>query len=304
MERGFYKENNEQWYYANNKISGPNYELDINLKDAWSYPVDGWVYYETAPQGYLDYMQSLDDGLGDDFFDSIGDGNYYKIYDYLSMDTISQKNVRNKYITPHSLDYKKDVNTKLHPEYIFDELGFLVECNYYTDLSVSIDYNGFTVFNYSNQILKYVAVYELHDTGHVKKRTVTRSWYLKDGTISNNAKVTEKFYDGIRARDEGKRRRRNLINKLIIETVGLIILTSADLSGILEAESDAMPFMKDISSGISDYYEYGNKKDSQKSNVLLVEKVLNSTYSRLDNFVPKTNDKVTIRDYIVSKINI
>jgi putative N-acetylmannosamine-6-phosphate epimerase len=106
------------------------------------------------------------------------------------------------------------------------------------------------------------------------------------------------------AREEGKRRRQNLINKLIIQTVGLIIMTSNDLSNVSDAETDAMEFMKYVSSGISDYYEYGSKKDSQGNNCKLIQDVMSSTYTRLDNFVPGTNNTVTIRQFIISKLDV
>lgn len=232
------------------------------------------------------------------------DNNYFKLYNFLSEDIIQQKDINNYFITPKSIDYKKDIDGRLHPKYTFDQYGWLIKCVYYENLSISQDEQGFTQYNYSNPVLEVDAVYVMKPDGYVGSRTITRKWYKLDGTLDPDAKITEKFYEPMLARDAGKRRRRNIINNLMIETVGLFIMTSGDLSDVPTAETDAIPFLKEISSGISDYYEYGSKQDTQGNNFLLKDQIINSTYPRLGNFVPGTNDTVTIRQYILSKISI
>jgi len=230
--------------------------------------------------------------------------NYFKIYDLISEDVYSYKNITDKNITPKSIDYKKELDGRLHPEYIFDNHGWLIECNYYRNLNIWLNAQGFTQYDYSDPILKYEAIYQIKDDGYVGSRTVTRRWYKLDGTLDPDSKVTVKYYEPMAAREEGKRRRQNLINKLIIQTVGLIIMTSNDLLNVSDAETDAMEFMKYVSSGISDYYEYGSKKDSQGNNCKLIQDVMSSTYTRLDNFVPGTSNTVTIRQFIISKLDV
>ena len=228
--------------------------------------------------------------------------NYYKIYNYTTDDSI--ENVRDYKIPPHGLNYKTGVSTRLHPDYEFNELGFLVKCTYYSDMSSYLDSNGFTQFEFENPILEYTADYELHDNGYAKKRIVERKWYKMDGSISDETKLSEKYYTGITARDEGKRRRRNLINGVLVDTVGLFIMTEETLSTVIEAETHAIPFMKEVAPGISDYYEYGNRKDSMDNPCLLIQIVTDSTYSLLDNYVPGTYDTVTIRNFIISRLDV
>jgi hypothetical protein len=201
-------------------------------------------------------------------------------------------------------DYKKELDGRLHPEYIFDSIGWLIECNYYRNLNIWQDTQGFTQYEYSDPILKYEASYQMKDDGYVGSRTITRRWYRLDGTLDTDSKVSVKYYEPMSAREESKRRRQNLINKLIIQTVGLIIMTSNDLDNVTDAETDAMEFMKYVAPGISEYYEYGNKKDAQNNPVKLVQLVMDSDYSRLDNFVPGTNNTVTIRQFIISNLDI
>lgn len=232
------------------------------------------------------------------------DNNYFKIYNLLSIDVVEMRNITNPFLTPKSIDYKHDIDGRLHPKYVFDNHGWLIECEYFENLEISQNQLGFTQYDYSNPILKYSASYSMKDDGYVGSRTVTRRWYRLDGTLDVDAKITQKFYEPMAARAEGRQRRTNLINNLIIQAVGLIIMTSEDLNNVLDAESDAIPFMREVAAGISDYYEYGTKLDPQGNPCKLIQDVSNSSYVRLNNFVPNTNNTVTIREFIISKLNI
>lgn len=232
------------------------------------------------------------------------DNNYFRIYNLLSRDYIETNNISNPFLTPKSIDYKKAVDGNLHPKYIFDNHGWLVECIYYRDLSIWQNQLGFTQYDYSYPVLHYTANYTIKDDGYVGSRIVTRKWYKLDGTLDDDAKITEKFYEPMNARNEGKRRRTTLINLIIIQTVGLFIMTSPDLNNVTEAEEDAIPFMREVANGISEYYEYGTKRDNQGNPCKLIQDVMNSQYSRLNNFVPGTNNTVTIRQFIISKLDV
>jgi hypothetical protein len=50
---GFYKESEDGWMYAPHFVEAPNYILLIEYKDTYSYPVDGWYWFENAPSEYL-----------------------------------------------------------------------------------------------------------------------------------------------------------------------------------------------------------------------------------------------------------
>lgn len=231
------------------------------------------------------------------------DNDYFVLYNHLSEDVLSIKNISKEHfsITPKSIDYKKDV-VRLHPEYIFDNAGFLRKCTYYENLNITYDSFSFSVFNFSNPVLKYESDYLVGDDDYVKSRTVTRSWYLMSGTFSTDVKTSYKIYEPLVSRDEGRRRRKNLINRLIIDTVGLFIITSPDLNNVMDAEEDAIPFMKEIGNGISEYYEYGSKRGIDGQPCHLMQAVAGSTFSRLDNFVPGTGDTVTLRMFLLSRL--
>lgn len=229
--------------------------------------------------------------------------NHYKIYDFLSDDTFERVGSINPKMTPKSIDYKKELQVRLHPELKFDKFGFMTGCTYYENLTISYDAYGFTVFTYDNPILNYDADYTFADNGYVSTRTIKRNWYMMDGTLSDDSKTTFKIYPLMVARDEARRRRKNLINDLLIKAVGLFIMTSPDLDDVNEAEADAMPLLKEINSAISAYYEYGTKEDAEGNPCELIQAIAVNTYARLDNFVPGTSNTVTIRMFIMGGLN-
>ena len=49
MEDGFYKFEDDNWQYAPNFVYGPGYELLRENKDTYSYPVEGWSWYNNSP---------------------------------------------------------------------------------------------------------------------------------------------------------------------------------------------------------------------------------------------------------------
>lgn len=47
---GFYKQNEEgEWMYAPNFVYAPDYTLLKEEKDTYTYPVDGWTWYDEQP---------------------------------------------------------------------------------------------------------------------------------------------------------------------------------------------------------------------------------------------------------------
>jgi hypothetical protein len=46
---GFYKYDEEQWFYAPNAVYAPTYTLLREFKDTYNYPVDGWNWYDEVP---------------------------------------------------------------------------------------------------------------------------------------------------------------------------------------------------------------------------------------------------------------
>lgn len=46
---GFYKFEDDNWLYAPNFVYGPNFELLREKKDSYTYPVEGWSWYDESP---------------------------------------------------------------------------------------------------------------------------------------------------------------------------------------------------------------------------------------------------------------
>jgi hypothetical protein len=48
---GFYKLNEiSEWLFAPNFVYAPTYTLLKEDKDTYTYPVDGWTWYDTEPE--------------------------------------------------------------------------------------------------------------------------------------------------------------------------------------------------------------------------------------------------------------
>ena len=45
---GFYKLEDDNWQYAPNFVDAPNYQLFKENKDSYTYPVDGWTWYDES----------------------------------------------------------------------------------------------------------------------------------------------------------------------------------------------------------------------------------------------------------------
>lgn len=225
--------------------------------------------------------------------------NHFRIYHHLSPDARSKWGSDFK-ITPKSIDYKKDLSKSLNPQYIFDQYGFLVQTIYYENVEL-VQGPITPILNYSVPVLKVDIQYFRDTLGYVTHRIVTRSWTLIDGTYSSDTKITTKYYDKLNARTEGRRRRLNLVSNIILETVGLIVMTSPDLNTFEEAEQEGRGILKELGNSISLYYESGAGTDNENQ-CPLIQDIQNSTYIRFDNVI-STSPYLTIRDYIIMKLN-
>jgi hypothetical protein len=52
---GFYKfdEGQQLWFFGPNKVINENYVLERELHETYTYPVDGWSWYDQAPESYI-----------------------------------------------------------------------------------------------------------------------------------------------------------------------------------------------------------------------------------------------------------
>jgi hypothetical protein len=57
---GFYKQLETEWWYAPNFVYHKDYTLERNGNRE---PIDGWQWYDEAPEEYIDYINSLDNEL-------------------------------------------------------------------------------------------------------------------------------------------------------------------------------------------------------------------------------------------------
>ncbi len=215
---------------------------------------------------------------------------YFKIYQIMA-ESAKKSNV-NWLLPPHSLDYKKDV-ARLYSEKKFDEKGELVGVIYYRKYDIV---DGEVVFY--DPYVKYEANYFYNEVGYTVKRTVNRYWMTNKGNWLG-LKVTDKFYNPIESREASIRRRKNLINNLLLETVYMIFLTEG-LENLGEAELVALPFFQGLGDELNFYYEVGNKsKEGEKFPMYI--SIAESTDSWLDN--PINAEGVTIRQNILHKID-
>lgn len=226
---------------------------------------------------------------------------YYKIYDYINDDNKSK--FRDWTKAPHSLDYKIGLNIKLQPDYKYDKLGNVVDVIYY----LNVTSNEYGQLVYSDPILKYKATYFYNQNdGYVTHRTVERDWILTNGEWSNNKKTTTKYYTKIQSRNIGLRRRRALIDNVIVET-GFFVLLTEGLQTVRQAEIIAKPFLDESSASLSSYYESGNMDDSSTGTFPLYDTILNSSHSFLNNVIPSQYtgmEGITIRMYMLNRVDV
>lgn len=52
MNPGFYKKENNYLIYGPNFVLNMNYELRLDLKDTYEYPIDGWYWFDSDDEAY------------------------------------------------------------------------------------------------------------------------------------------------------------------------------------------------------------------------------------------------------------
>ena len=52
MEQGFYKKDNDNVLFGEKAVYNSNYTLLIENKESYSYPIDGWYYFDTKAEAY------------------------------------------------------------------------------------------------------------------------------------------------------------------------------------------------------------------------------------------------------------
>ena len=55
---GFYKFEEGELLYAPDFVSAPTFELNIELKDTYTYPVEGWYYFDSEEEAKIFFNMS------------------------------------------------------------------------------------------------------------------------------------------------------------------------------------------------------------------------------------------------------
>jgi len=294
----------ENWSEFGEYSGMKHYDIRLEIKEI--YETSSWSACTVDEQKIISSLFLVDKDKRDEVLtqEEQDINNHFMIYHFISDDVVERMGEINFFTTPKSINYKMDLSIRLHPELFFSDEGWLVKVIYYEKLIITLDNYGFRVFNYTTPVVKYDANYVVDFDGYVTERVITRVWARMCGGWDEDVKTSIKFYEPVLARVEGVKRRRNLINNLLISTIGLIIITEPTLNNVSDAETHAIPFMHEMEAAIGAYYESGSKKDINGNPCAMVEIITSSTYGPLDNFVPGTDDTVTIRMYLLSKINI
>ena len=60
---GFYKYISGQLFYGSNSIHGPDFDLLRENKDSYTYPFDGWYWFDTLQDACNQFNLNMDDYL-------------------------------------------------------------------------------------------------------------------------------------------------------------------------------------------------------------------------------------------------
>jgi hypothetical protein len=223
-----------------------------------------------------------------EYLDSYSDRKKFKIYQYAHSD-------RDPYMSPFDLDYKTGLMINLVPAMTMVQ-GELRQVTYYAvyDANEPVYINRF-----KEPVLEVKVDYHRDYLGFAQYRVVTRRWYYEDGTICNDmsmAKVTTKIYDFIGTIREGKRRRQNVIDNMMIPIMGMMLQTSVphQFSGEAEVIREARRFMSVHKISMVSFID--------DSNPQLSEEIATASEAWLNNVI--SADGTTIRMYLMNELNV
>lgn len=182
------------------------------------------------------------------------------------------------------INYKTELDRRLHRVDTFSR-GELVQTIYYAE------FDGTTP---SVPVVREDSVYEDDVFSLPTKRTMTISWYGRDGLLVDGAvKVLEKWYEGIAQLHASRRRRSNVYNILQQQVLGMLVAT-APAGGL---STDPVVVIETGRAFLVSLDDDFNLWVDTASETGLVDKITNGTELWLDNVVnvPEAGD--TIRDY-------
>ncbi len=152
----------------------------------------------------------------------------YRIYDYILDPANHDLN-----FAPQNVDYVRSLAIRLHPIRTFDK-GRLVRVCYYDASTLDAQGESIPAPN-SRKIVCEDYVYADDASSFVRNRTLTITWLKNDGS-DGDQKIRTKMYGNLAAKAEGERRRKNIIDRIIMTLVG--VLAATETAGDVFAAKD------------------------------------------------------------------
>lgn len=144
----------------------------------------------------------------------------YRIYDYILDPTKHDLN-----FAPQDIDYVRSLSVRLHPICTFDK-GRIIKVEYYSDSTFDA-YGESIPTSESVSVVREDYVYADDDSSFVRNRVLTITWLKTDGT-DGDQKTRIKRYGNLAAKTEGERRRKNIIDRIIMTLVGVLTVTETE----------------------------------------------------------------------------
>lgn len=229
----------------------PNFDGDFDSL-YWAMPADVRVLYVShqvvGDAMTIDFGQALTSQQESDLQAAIDAhpiiNGQLRIYDYAKYDALHKHY--------HNINYVIDVQ-KLHPKRIF-LFGAVVQVIWYAEPALI------------TPVIQVDILYNYDTLGFATDRTVTRSWYRKNGQLHPHTKVTTKDYtinpqDQL---DEAILRRKNNVRQTNLALIGVVPgLTQADPlvtdRTAEEVRDDGVSFYNNHTNDLTTYIETGSQ---------------------------------------------
>jgi hypothetical protein len=194
---------------------------------------------------------------------------------------------------PTDLDFITSLKIKLHRKSILVK-GECTSEEYYET------YDGTT---YGNLIVREAHVFTRDLLGFAIKRDTTISWYMNNGSAHPTVKLVPKYYSNGQKIDEGKTRRKNLVDGLQIPCIGLISIAMIGTPNATSAViTEGRRFLKDYKTEFDTFTDSSNKDIlSCLSDITFGRYITSASYTWIDSMTPYG---ITIRAYLINELTI
>lgn len=287
-------------------IQGKYFVYDSKSK---SHGLDIWRLLDTPA---IHQLLSEGDLIVVDAADAVLDNSeFYQVYNELINKRIKKSpnfliyalNTNNLYDKdyselPNHINFKTELTKKLFQKNTFVR-GFLAEAEYFENCVTTYNALGMQINTYSNPITKVVFNWHVGVANYLYKRVSQRSWVLTTGEYSTETVTHTKTYDLFAARNEGIRRRQNIINTTLINTGGLILMNQPSFGSVTAVESYLRNILEVLSHEISIYIS-GDLEP-------LIARMMNldclSEGYEMDWLAFPVTAQMSIRQYILAQLN-